>query len=420
MAYTFSTALAGMTGTATRDIFRLLSRPEIISFAGGLPAGDCLPIAQIREITAEIFADPKEAARVLQYGQTEGYPGLRELLIPLIKEAGIGGLIDNENILILSGGGQGLDLMIKAFVNAGDVVLVENPTFLGFLETLKAYNGVSIGVKADRDGINLEDLEAKIKKYKPKLLYAIPNFSNPTGKTWPAERRKTVAALAAKYNFMVVEDDPYGRLRFSGDAVPSIKSFEKDLNGKDLHGPEEHVVYISSFSKTVSPGLRTGFAVGNAAVIRKLAIGKQGADLHTSNLSQAIIKRYLEKQYFYPNIEKSLPVYRERKTAMIGAIQKYMPGEFVHTNPDGGLFIWGEFSVPVNTVEIFKEAIEQNAAYINGTVFYADDGEGGKAGVLGANTLRLNYSNESPERIEKGVKALGEVFKKHITALGKK
>jgi 2-aminoadipate transaminase len=263
MAYTFSTALAAMTGTATRDIFKLLSRPEIISFAGGLPASDCLPTAAVREITAEIFADQKEALRVLQYGATEGYPGFRELLIPLIREVGIEGDIGLENLLTLSGGGQGLDLMLKAFINAGDVVLVENPTFLGFLETARAYNGQCVGVRADSDGIDLEDLEAKIKTYKPKLLYAIPNFSNPTGKTWPAEKRRAAAELAAKYGFMVIEDDPYGRLRFSGDAVPAIKSFDT----------ADRVVYISSFSKTISPGLRTGFAVGNAEVIRKLAIG---------------------------------------------------------------------------------------------------------------------------------------------------
>jgi 2-aminoadipate transaminase len=395
MSYTFSGALAGMTGTATRDIFKLLSRPEIISFAGGLPASDCLPAAQVAEITAEIFADRKEALRILQYGNTEGYPGLRELLVPLLREVGIEGTGLDE-MLIVSGGSQGLDLMCKAFLNDGDAVLVENPTFLGFLETVKAYNGKSIGVKADSDGIELDDLEAKVKQHRPKLLYAIPNFSNPTGKTWPAAKRKAAAELAAKYGFMIIEDDPYGRLRFSGTPVPSIKSF--DTAGR--------VVYVSSFSKTVSPGLRCGFAAGNSEVIRKLAIGKQTSDLHSSSLTQAVIKRYLEKQYFYPNIEKSLPIYRLRKTAMIEAIKKYMPSEFRCTDPDGGLFIWGEFDAPVNTAEIFREAIDRNAAYINGAVFFADSS--------GANTLRLNYSNEDPGRIETGIKALGEVFKEHI------
>jgi 2-aminoadipate transaminase len=227
-------------------------------------------------------------------------------------------------------------------------------------------------------------------------VYCIPNFSNPTGKTYGEAKRRAIADLAARYNLMVIEDDPYGRLRFSGEAVPALKSFD----------PAERVIYISSFSKTVSPGLRAGFAIGHPEVIRKMAIGKQGADLHTSNLSQLIIKKYLEKGFFFPNIERGLPVYRERKTAMIRALQKYMPEEFTHTDPEGGLFIWGEFSVPLNTVEIFREAIAQNVAYINGSVFYADAG--------GLNTLRLNFSNETPERIETGIKALGGVFKKHL------
>jgi 2-aminoadipate transaminase len=410
MAFAFSTALAQLTGTATRDIFRLLSRPEIISFAGGLPASDCLPAAQVAEITAELFADPAEARRILQYGNTEGYAGLRELLAPLLEEVGITGM-GPDNLLVVSGGGQGLDLMCKAFLNAGDVVLVEDPTFLGFLDTAKAYNGRNIGVRADSNGIDLDDLEDKMKRYQPKLLYCVPNFSNPSGKTWPAAKRKAAAALAARYGVMIIEDDPYGRLRFSGTPVPSVKSFDVD----------DRVIYISSFSKTVSPGMRVGFAAGNAEVIRKLAIGKQGADLHSSNLSMAVVKRYLEKQYFYPNIEKSLPIYRERKTAMTEAIKRYWPLEFRYTDPEGGLFIWGEFPESgssrkgINTVDVFPEAIERNAAYIIGSVFFADGLEPGIK--RGTNTLRLNYSNEKPERIEQGIKALGELFKEKLATV---
>ncbi|GHU01656.1 aminotransferase [Betaproteobacteria bacterium] len=395
MSYQFSTALARMNGTATRDIFKLLSRPEIISFAGGLPATDCLPVAQVGEITAEIFADTQLAVKLLQYGTTEGFPGLREQIIPLIGDVGIEGVTVDE-LLVISGGTQGLDLLCKAFLDPGDVVLVEDPTFLGFLQTILSYNGKALGVRPGPEGLDLADLEQKIKQHKPKLLYCIPNFSNPTGKTYTAKNRKAIVELAAKYNLMIIEDDPYGRLRFSGEAQPSLKSF--DTTGT--------VVYVSSFSKTVSPGLRVGFAVGNRDVIRKMAIGKQGTDLHTSSLAQVVIKKYLEKGYFYPNVEKSLPMYRQRKTAMIDALTKYMPAEFKHTDPEGGLFIWGEFDAPVNTVAIFPEAIEKNAAYINGTVFFADAG--------GSNTLRLNYSNESPERIDAGIKVLGDLFKQKI------
>jgi 2-aminoadipate transaminase len=339
---------------------------------------------------------------VLQYGNTEGYAGLRELLAPLLEEVGIRGL-GLDNLLIVSGGAQGLDLMCRAFLNAGDVTLVEDPTFLGFLDTAKAYNGRNIGVRADDQGIDLEDLEDKMKRFRPKLLYCVPNFSNPSGKTWPAERRAAVASLAAQYDVMVIEDDPYGRLRFSGSPVPSVKSFDR----------EDRVVYISSFSKTLSPGMRVGFAAGNAEVIRKLAIGKQGSDLHTSNISMAVVKRYLEKGFFYPNIEKSLPIYRERKTAMTEALRRYWPEEFRYTDPEGGLFIWGEFPQRINTVEAFNAAIERNAAYIIGTVFFADglETEGPPRGI---GALRLNYSNETPERIDRGMKVLGELFKEKL------
>ncbi|MDR0758537.1 MAG: PLP-dependent aminotransferase family protein, partial [Treponema sp.] len=393
--YTFSTGLAPLTGTATRDIFKLLTRPEIISFAGGLPAGDCLPVDAIREITAGIFTDPAESIKCLQYGATEGYPGLRELIIPLVEDLGITG-IGIDNVLMVSGGGQGLDLLCKAFCNPGDVVLVEDPTFLGFLPTAQAYSARTIGIRPGAEGLDLEDLEEKLKEYRPKLVYCIPNFSNPTGKTYTAANRAAIVELAEKYDTIVIEDDPYGRLRFAGESIPVIKSFDA----------ADRVAYVSSFSKTVSPGLRLGFVIAHKDIIRKLAIGKQGADLHSSNLTQLIIRKYLEKGYFFPNVDKSLPVYRTRRNAMIDALDRYMPEEFVHTNPEGGLFIWGEFGAALDTAEVFKDAIARNVAFIQGSVFFAANPP--------ANTIRLNYSNEAPERIEAGIRRLGEVFKEKI------
>jgi 2-aminoadipate transaminase len=399
MTYTFSNGLAPLTGTATREIFKLLTRPEIISFAGGLPAGDCLPAEAVRHITAEIFADPAESLKCLQYGATEGYPGLRELVIPLAAETGITG-IGIDNVLMVSGGGQGLDLLCKAFCNPGDAVLVEDPTFLGFLPTAQSYSARTIGVRPGPEGLDLEDLERKLKEYHPKLVYCIPNFSNPTGKTYTAANRAAVTELAAKYSAVIVEDDPYGRLRFAGEPIPSMKSFDT----------ADNVAYVSSFSKTVSPGLRLGFVIAHKDIIRKLAIGKQGADLHSSNLTQLIIKKYLEKGCFHPNIEKSLPIYRKRRNAMIEALDTYMPEEFTHTNPEGGLFIWGEFGGGIDTAEVFKDAIARNVAYIQGSVFFAANPP--------ANTLRLNFSNEDPERIEAGIRALGGVFKEKIARSG--
>lgn len=390
----FADRMANMNGTATREIFKLLSRPEIISFAGGLPAKECLPLKEIADITQELLASADVS--LLQYGTTEGFLSLRQRLVEYVRDVGITG-IDTDNTLVISGGQQGIDLLSKALLNKGDVVLVEDPTYLAVLPIIDSYEGRAVGVKAGAEGLDLDDLEKKIVAYKPKLLYVVPTFSNPTGRTYTEENRKAIAKLTAKYGIVVLEDDPYGKLRFSGKAVPSLKSFDADNN----------VVYISSFSKIISPGLRVGVAVGDKAILRKMAIGKQGTDLHTSNLAQKIVEKYLEKGYLTPNVEKSLPLYLRRKTAMIDAIEKYMPAEFRHTDPDGGLFIWGELPAGVDTVKLLPAALECNVAYIQGQVFYADGS--------GLNTIRLNYSNADPEQIDKGIHALGDLLKKKLS-----
>ena len=394
MDFNFSQRMNNLSGTATREIFKLLSRPEIVSFAGGLPANEFLPIADVASITAEILAS-NEARKILQYGVTEGYLPLREQLTEYVKDVGIMGA-KLENTLIISGGQQGIDLMCKSFLDKGDIVLVEDPTYLAVLQILNSYEAKPVGVKTCPEGLDLDDLEQKMIQLKPKFVYVVPTFSNPTGKTYSAANRKAVAALAAEHEIPVLEDDPYSKLRFSGEPVAALKHFDQ----------KGCVVYISSFSKILSPGLRTGVAIGAPEIIRKMVLCKQGSDLHTSNLSQAVTLEYLKRGKLYPNIEKALPLYRERKAAMMDAIDKYMPEEFSHTDPDGGLFVWGEFPESVDTVKIFPEAIERNVAYIQGKVFYAD----GK----GLNTLRLNFSNEPVERIETGMKALGALFKEKL------
>lgn len=393
MKFDFASRTAKMNGTATREIFKLLSRPEIVSFAGGLPANECLPLEQVREIAAEILAS--DFRSYLQYGTTEGFPALREQLAAYIRARGITGFRE-ENVMTLSGGQQGIDLVFKAFIEKGDVVLVEDPTYLAVLSILDTYEGRAVGVRSCDTGLDIDDLEAKIKMHKPKILYVVPTFSNPTGRTYTAENRKAVAALTARYGVLVVEDDPYSLLRFAGDPVPPLKCFDTTGN----------VLYITSFSKIISPGLRVGAAVGAPEVIRYMVVGKQGTDLHTSNLSQMIVAEYLRKEYLFPNIEKSLPIYRTRKQAMMQAIAKYMPEEFAHTDPDGGLFIWGELPPEIDTVQLLPEAIARNVAYIQGQVFYADGG--------GRNTVRLNYSNARPEQIERGIQALGGLFKETL------
>lgn len=393
MDYRFSSRTADMNGTATREIFKLLSRPEIISFAGGLPATECLPAEEVRAITSEICGG--NLTPVLQYGTTEGFPALRDRLLDYVTARGIPGA-RQENLMVLSGGQQGIDLMFKAFIDKGDVVLVEDPTYLAVLQILNTYEGKAIGVRSCDEGLDLDDLENKIIQYKPKILYCVPTFSNPTGRTYTTANRKEIASLTARYGVMVLEDDPYSLLRFSGTPVPPLKSF--DVTG--------NVVYVTSFSKIISPGLRVGAAVGDPAVIRYMTVGKQGTDLHTSNFAQMIVAKYMEKGYLMPNVEKSLPIYLTRKTAMIDAIGRSMPEEFVHTDPDGGLFIWGELPERIDTVRLLPEAIERNVAYIQGQVFYADGS--------GRNTLRLNYSNADPAQIERGIAALGGLLKEKL------
>ncbi|MDR1909213.1 MAG: PLP-dependent aminotransferase family protein [Spirochaetaceae bacterium] len=400
MDYQFSEALAGMHGTATREIYRVLSRPGIISLAGGSPAHDCLPYRQIEEIAAELFADHDLMTKGYRYGTTEGFPELRELVLGLAASFGINiSGMDTGNAIITSGGGQSIDLILKTFVNRGDTVLAENPTYQGFLQTAQSYGAVIAGVDAGEDGLIIQDLEEKILRHKPKLLYVVPTFSNPTGKTYSAANRKAIVELALRYGVMVAEDDPYSRLRISGEAVPPLKVFDTN---------NTCVVYISSFSKVVSPGIRLGFSIGPAEVIRKMTIAKQGVDLSSSNISQLLIQKYLERGYYYPNIEKSLPIYRERKGSMFEALGKYFPEEFSHTDPDGGIFIWGEFRTPIDTAAMFSEALKRNVVYIEGRSFFADG--------RGRSSLRLNFSNETPENIDKAVRILGELSKMTIAA----
>lgn len=397
MKYIYSDRMSKMNGAATREILKLLTRPEIISFAGGFPATQCLPQKEVQQIANELLSEGV-ATKVLQYGKTEGFPELIEQLIDYVKSVNIEG-IGAENVQVISGGQQGIDLMSKVFINPGDAVLVENPTYLTALQIFDSYQAKIVGVDADKDGLIIEDLEAKIKKYNPKMLYCVPTFSNPTGKTYTVENRKKIAEITAKYGVMVLEDDPYGKLRLEGTPVPSLKSFDKAGN----------VVYVTSFSKVLSPGLRVGAAFGNAEVIRKIAIAKQGVDVTTSNLSQLICAEYMKRNLLSKNIEKSLPVYRERRDAMINAINKYMPEEYKYVKAEGGLFIWGEFNAPINTVELAPEAIKHDVAYIQGQVFYADGS--------GLNTMRLNFSNSTVDRIDLGIHRLGDMFKAEIAKL---
>lgn len=394
MEYRFSDRIKDLNANAIREIFKLLSKPEIISFAGGLPSNEGLPLNIVKQLSKQVLSSDK-ALSILQYGATEGYQPLLESGLEYIKRAGIYNQT-LENILAISGGQQGIDLMCKAFINKGDVVLVEEPTYLAVLHILKTYQAKPIGVKSNDNGLELEDLEEKIKKYNPKMLYLVPTFSNPTGKTLSEQKREKIANICAKYSLILLEDDPYCELRYDGTYVKSIKSFDK----------AECVVYVISFSKTISPGLRTALIVGNKDIIRKLTLGKQATDVHTSSLSQAIVNEYLTQGYMDPHLKNIIPIYKEKKDMMLSKMNEYFPKNIKYTKPEGGLFIWVTLPEYMNAKDIFMEAVKNNVAFVTGDSFYPNENV--------FNTFRLNFSNATLEQIDTGIKRLAEVLKRYI------
>ncbi|MDR1939893.1 MAG: PLP-dependent aminotransferase family protein [Clostridiales bacterium] len=392
MDFNFADRMGGLTGNAIREIFKYLSDPEMISFAGGMPNKQALPADILDGISRELFAG-KGIYGILQYGSTEGYLPLRESAVEFVKGVGIDGA-ELKNTLIISGGQQGIDLACKVFLNKGDCVLVEDPTYIAVLHILKTYEAKAYGVKSDDDGMNTDDLEEKIKKYSPKFIYTVPTFGNPTGKTYPIEKRKKILELAVKYNVVVLEDDPYSRFRYEGQALPSIKSM--DMTG--------HVIYNTSFSKIIAPALRCGICVADGEIISKMTLCKQATDVHTSTLSQALADGFLRGGYLEEHMKRILPIYADKKKLMKQAIKKYMPKDFESTDPSGGLFIFGGFKSGKETSKYFMEALKNKVAYVNGSDFFA-------AGD-GKNTLRLNFTNSDDVQIDKGIKILGEIFAK--------
>lgn len=386
--FTYAERMSTVTGSAIRELLKLLANPDMISFAGGFPAPSTFPASEVARITSDLMQNQGPA--VLQYGATEGWMPLRESAVELVKTKGVTAKV--ENILTLTGSSQGIELLTKVMINPGDAMLVEAPTFLGALQTFNTYQAKIVPLTMDDEGIIIEELEEKIKAHKPKLIYLIPTFQNPTGKTLPLERRKRVAELASKYQTLVIEDDPYGELRYRGEKLPAIKSFDKTGN----------VIMLNSFSKTVSPGLRVGMAVGEPEVLRKMVIAKQGMDTHTSNLSQAIIDRLLREGLYEPHVKENCEMYKAQMDVMLDAIAKDFPKGVKCTKPDGGLFIWAELPEQIRALDVLNKAIERNVAYIPGEHFFCDG--------QGKNTIRLNFSMCSPEKIKKGIGILGEIF----------
>ena len=391
MEYRFAKRFDGITGSAIRAIFALLADPNIISFAGGNPSPQTFPKEDLAGMAEKLLAEQGDG--ILQYGGTVGRPAALKTVKDLLAKEGFAPK-DNE-IITLTGSSQGIEMMTKIFINPGDTVLVEAPTFLGALQTFKTYEANLVEVDMDENGILPEALEAALKAHAPKFLYTIPTFQNPTGRTLPLERRKQVYELCKAYGCIVLEDDPYAALRYEGEAVPAIKTFDPE---------NEWVVKLISFSKTISPGLRMGAAYANAEIIHKFNLAKQGMDVHTPNLTQDLVASYIDAGLYEGRIGKNCDLYRSKCALMYEEAVKNFPEGTKLVRPEGGMFIWAELPEQFNCTELFKTAVEAGVAYVPGTHFYANGGH--------HNTLRLNFTMVSEEKIREGMARLGKVFSK--------
>ena len=375
-----------VTGSAIREIFKVIAQPGMISFAGGNPSLAALPDKTVSELAQYVLASDGKA--ILQYGATEGYPPFVESLRAYVeKQLGV----SVPAVLPVTGSTQAMDLLCKAMIDPGDTILVEDPSFLGNLQCMKLYQANLVTIRSDEYGLIPEDLEEKIRSCHPKMLYTIPTFQNPTGKTLPEERRRAVAKLANEYGVVVAEDDPYRDLRYEGVAGHSIKSF--DENG--------WVVFLGSFSKIISPGLRVGYIAGDAGIIRKCTVGKQSTDVHTANLNQAVVDQFIRRNLLPGHIKAICSGYGEKMHRMLHALDSF-PNGVRFTRPEGGLFIWAELPENIDAVRLLSAAVEKKVAYVPGTYFFAGGGH--------LNTIRLNFSNSTLEQIDMGMNALREIF----------
>ncbi len=386
-----------MGSSIIRELLKFTEKPDIISFAGGMPAPEVFPVETFTEACNRVLKDAGPQA--LQYGATEGYMPLRELISRHSVRYGI--KASSENVLITSGSQQALDLLGKIFINRGDRVLVESPTYLGALQAWNAYGAEYVTVPSDDGGMITDALEGAL-RYGPKFIYVLPNFQNPTGTTISLERRMKLIELADRYGVPIIEDDPYGQLRYEGENLPSVV----ELDGK-FHDCAEtytgNVIYLSTFSKTLAPGIRLAWVIAPPEVIRKLVLAKQGADLHTSTFNQMVAYEVSHGGFLDEHVQLIRQVYRQRRDCMLGALDSYFPAGTDWTHPQGGLFLWATLPEEMDAEELLKVAIDKKVAFVPGYPFYANGG--------GRNTMRLNFSNATEENISLGIYRLGQAIR---------
>lgn len=384
------------TGIALSNLFSAMSDPSLVSLGGGSPAKEALPIEELREISQDIFRRDGRGIEALAYGKTQGLQDLREIVADqLLKPKGVRTTADN--IMITAGGLETMNLMCQVFINPGDVILVESPTFVHCVMIFQMFQAKCIPCKMDNNGLIMEDVEEKIKKYNPKFIYTIPTFQNPTGVTMAQDRRQKLAELAEKYDTIILEDDPYRDIRYSGQDLYPIKYFDKT----------GHVVLANSFSKIFSPGSRLGYAVAPDEIMSKLLDAKMATNSHCSKIAEVLCAEFFKRGYFPDHLKRICDIYRPRRDAMVESLDTYFPVGTKHTNPDGGLFVWAELPGEINTTELLKGAVRDcRIAFVAGEGFFAE-GDG-----KGQNCMRLSFGNTEPNAIRDAIRRLGEYINK--------
>ena len=399
--FLYANRVKGMRSAATRDLMATLSRPGIISLAGGFPDTRTFGEEAFRKISQNVATD---AAQALQYGPTAGLEGIKDVIVDVMEAEGTSAR--QEDVFITTGAQQGLDLVGKVFLDEGDAVLCEGPTYAGALNAFAAYRPRIVHVPMDRAGmIPVAAREALNKARKQgihvKFIYTVPNFQNPAGVTLAAQRRRELLDIAREYDLIILEDNPYGMLRFEGESLPTIASLEQETGTE-----ADRVVYLGTFSKIFAPGVRLGWVHAQPGILHKINIGKQGADLCSSNLSQMMIYSYFQHADWRAYIKRLAVIYKERRNAMLDALTEFMPKEVHWTHPEGGLFVWATLPSYLDATAMLPQAVKKNVAYVPGEGFYS--GGGGK------NCMRLNFSFVEPEKIRRGIELLSEVIRERM------
>ncbi len=392
----FAKRIANMQASADviRQLFESMTDPQTISFGGGAPAREALPVETIHDIASEVLTREKRGIQALQYGNPMGVTDLRQavidrLLAPKGLKAGL------ENVLIVSGGIESMNLVSQLYLEPGDVVLVEAPTFVQAVQIFQLFEARCIACETDNDGLVIEDVEAKIKQFSPKMVYVIPTFQNPSGRTTSLERRKALAELGSRYDIVILEDDPYSEMRYSGEVLPPVKSFDTTGN----------TIFVNSFSKIFSPGSRLGYIYANDEIIRRVYDIKTATNSHASVLAQVICAEFFNRGLYEPHLHKIRAIHRERRDVMMECIKSMLPAGIKSVYPDGGLFTWVELPPHVNTTALLADALAQKVAYVPGREFFVQDKDSHD------NCMRVSFGGVTPENIQIGMERLAGAVK---------